>query len=135
MYGWLADAALILHALVATIIVLGLPAIWIGLALGWGFARSRLFRFGHAGSMAFVLFEGLIGMICPLTELEDWLRRLGGDADRYGGEGFIRHWVERLLYYEAESWVFVVLYATFFALIVLTLVLWPPRKETRSGAV
>ncbi|CAE6735209.1 hypothetical protein R69927_06995 [Paraburkholderia domus] len=39
---WLADAVLVMHALIALFIVCELAAIWVGSGLGWeGFVASR----------------------------------------------------------------------------------------------
>jgi hypothetical protein len=37
-----------------------------------------------------------VGFICPLTPLEIWLRRLGGEAGYEGG--FVEHYVTAALY-------------------------------------
>jgi hypothetical protein len=120
----LADAVLVLHALVVFFIVGGLVAIWVGAALGWNWVRDRLFRVVHLLAIGVVSTLSLLGVACPLTELEDWLRH--GPA---GTQGFIQRWVSRLLYYDAPAWVFTLLYVAF-ALVVLTT--WrrvPPRRR------
>jgi len=40
--------------------------------------------------------------ICPLTPLENHLRRLGGEAGY--GEGFLAHYVVRMLYPPGLTW-------------------------------
>ncbi|MFT5173467.1 MAG: hypothetical protein ACI8W7_001644, partial [Gammaproteobacteria bacterium] len=63
---------------------------------------------------------------CPLTTLEVWLRRLGGDASY--SESFIEHWLQVLLYWNAPWWVFVSIYTVFGFVVVLTWFTVPPRK-------
>ena len=122
--NWLADAVLILHALVVMFIVGGLVAIWVGAALGWSWVRGRLFRVVHLLAIGVVSTLSLLGVACPLTVLEDWLRHGPNET-----QGFIQRWVSRLLYYDAPAWVFTLLYVAF-ALVVLTT--WrriPPRRR------
>lgn len=86
MYGALADAVVVVHLLFVVFVVLGgllvlrWPRLaWVHLpAAGWGF-----------------LIE-LFGWICPLTPLENELRRRGGDQGYEGG--FIEHYLLPVLY-------------------------------------
>jgi hypothetical protein len=71
---WLADAVLVMHALIALFIVGGLAAIRVGSGLGSKWVRRRLFRLAHLFSIGLVSTLSLLGMACPLTALEDWLR-------------------------------------------------------------
>lgn len=75
--------------------------------------------------------ETWLGMLCPLTTLEIWLRARAGVAG-YGG-GFIEHWLQRVLYYEAPWWVFAVGYSLFGLLVVATWVRFPPDSPRRGG--
>jgi hypothetical protein len=121
----LADAVLVLHGLVVIFIVGGLAAIWVGAALGWNWVREPLFRVVHLLAIGVVSTLSLLGIACPLTVLEDWLRHGPNET-----QGFIQRWVSRVLYYDAPAWVFTLLYVAF-ALVVLTT--WrrvPPRRRT-----
>ena len=92
---WLADAVLVVHALLALFIVCGLVAIWTGAGVGWDWIRDRFFRLAHLLAIAIVATLSLLGIACPLTVLEDWLRTGSPDT-----QGFIQRWVSRLLYYD-----------------------------------
>ena len=94
----LADIVLVLHALVVVFNVGGLAAIWIGAALDWRWIRNFWFRVIHLGSMGVVAAGSLLGMICPLTVLEDALRQAGPPQS-----GFIQRLVSRLLYYDLPA--------------------------------
>lgn len=120
----LADAVLVIHALIASFIVAGLGAIWVGHRLNRDWARNRRFRILHLAAIGFVALTSLIGAACPLTVLENWLR--GGGV---GGEGFIQHWLARLLYYDLPAWVFTMTYLLFASAVVLTWRLIPPRGK------
>jgi hypothetical protein len=112
---WLADAVLVIHALIALFIVGGLAAIWVGACLGWEWVRNRLFRLAHLFAIGIVSSLALLGTPCPLTTLEDWLR-----TGSVGTEGFIQRWVSRLLYYDVPAWVFTLAYVAFALVVLLT---------------
>ncbi|HLX02734.1 MAG TPA: DUF2784 domain-containing protein [Trinickia sp.] len=128
MTTWLANTVLVIHALLALFIVLALPAIWIGAAARWQWVRDRRFRVTHLFLICVVSLLSVLGIACPLTVLEDWLRH-----GAIGSEGFIQHWVSRLLYYDLPMWVFTLAYVFFAALVLLTWRLIPPRRHGKSG--
>jgi Protein of Unknown function (DUF2784) len=121
---WLADAVLVMHALIALFIVGGLAAIWVGSGLGWEWVRRRLFRLAHLFAIGLVSTLSLLGMACPLTALEDWLRN-----GSVGAQGFIQRWVSRLLYFDVSAWVFTLAYVVFALVVLLTWRLVPPRQR------
>jgi len=120
----LADAVLVLHALLVLFIVGGLVAIWVGAALQRTWARSRLFRWMHLAAIGVVAALAVLDVSCPLTVLEDWLRT--GAA---GSRGFIQRWVSALLYYDLPAWVFAVSYVVFLLAVVVTWWRIPPRSK------
>ena len=121
---WLADTVLVIHALIALLIVGGLAAIWIGSGLGWGWVRDRLFRLAHLFAIGLVSTLSLLGIACPLTTLEDWLRN-----GSVGAQGFIECWVNRLLYYDLPAWMFTLSYVMFALMVPLTWRRIPPRQR------
>jgi len=123
----MADAILIVHFLIAGFIVLGLAAVWLGAALGWGWVRNPWFRYAHLGAIAFVAAEALLGVMCPLTVWEDMLR--GGVR----ADSFIGRWVRHFLYYQAPEWVFTAAYLGWTLATLLTLWRVPPRRVSREG--
>ena len=121
----MADALLVVHFLIAAFIVGGLPLVWLGAALGWRWVRNPWFRYLHLGAIAFVAAEALLGIVCPLTVWEDWLR--GSPRP----ESFIGRWAHRALYYQAPEWVFTTAYLAWAAATLITLRLVPPRRKAR----
>ena len=111
LYSVAADAVLAVHSSFVVFVVLGLILILVGGIRGWHWVRNPWFRLGHLLAIGVVIVQAWLGAICPLTTLEMWLRSKAGDAT-YGG-GFIAHWLEELLYYEAPLWVFAVCYSAF----------------------
>jgi hypothetical protein len=117
-YLILADAILITHALVVLFNVASLPLIWLGRFFQWRFVRNFHFRIVHLLLIGYIALQAMVGQDCPLTDWENELRIKAGD-EIYGGS-FIAHWVQRLLFYDAEEWVFTVAYALFFVLVLAT---------------
>ena len=120
---WLADLILIAHFAFVLFVVGGLPAIWIGAAVGWRWVRNFWFRMAHLAAIFFVAAEALIGTVCPLTEWEDALR--GAHRDK----SFIARWLHRVLFYSFPEWVFTIAYVLFALAVALTLWLIPPRRH------
>lgn len=126
LYAWLADGVLVLHASYVLFVVGGQLLIVVGWIRHWAWTRNGWFRWLHLGAISFVVAEIWLGMRCPLTLLENNLRELAG-SPRYD-MSFIGHWLGRLLFYTAPAWVFTLLYTLFGLLVVITLMLYPPRR-------
>jgi hypothetical protein len=129
MHAALADAVLVLHAAVVLLVVGGLVLVVLGNGvpgLGWRWVNRWWFRLAHLGPIAVVVAESWLGITCPLTTLEAWLRTQAGAAAH--GQGFIEHWLQRLLFYAAPPWVFVLAYSAFFVLVLAAWWRWPPRR-------
>ena len=74
MHTLAADLILIVHFAFVLFVIGGLALIWIGYAAGWPAVRNFRFRVLHLAAMVFVAGEALLGVMCPLTSLEDVLR-------------------------------------------------------------
>lgn len=131
-YSLLADTVLTLHVAVVAFVVGGLLLVIGGNLLHWRWVNARWFRLAHLGAILFVIAETWLGMVCPLTTLEMWLRARAGVA-AYGGS-FIEHWLQRVLYYEAPWWVFAVGYSLFGLLAVATWLYFPPRGRQHNDS-
>ncbi len=124
-YQALADTVLLLHFTVVLFVVLGLPVILVGNRFGWSWVNLRWWRLAHLAAIAVVVVQAWLGRWCGLTELESWLREQAGQA---GYErGFIEHWVQRVIYYQAPVWVFALLYTGFAALVAWAWWRFPPK--------
>ena len=120
----LADAVLIVHFLFVLFVVGGLLAIWAGAALGWVWVRNLRFRIVHLAAILFVMAESLVGLACPLTVWEDFLRKTGS-----GGASFMQRWVGRLIFYDLPEWIFTLAYVLFALAVLATFRLVRPRQR------
>jgi polyferredoxin len=126
-YSLLADLVLALHVALVLFVVGGLVAVIVGNLRGWRWVNRWWLRLLHAAAIAVVVAEAWLGLTCPLTTLEIWLRVSAGGTP-YGG-GFIEHWLQALLYYDAPPWVFTAAYTAFAALVAFTWLRFPPRRR------
>ena len=125
-----ADAILIVHALFVAFVVGGLVLVMTGGLLGWGWVRHRGFRLAHLAAIAIVVLQSWLGMICPLTIWEQQLRELAGEVAYR--ESFVAYWLQRLLFYEAPPWVFIMAYTVFAALVLVSWFRIPPLRQRRN---
>lgn len=127
---WLADLVLTLHFAMAAFIALGLILVPCGAVMGWQWIRSRRLRLLHAGLMAVVAAEAVLGVVCPLTVLEAALR--GSTAP----EWFWAHQLNRWLYWDLPPGFFLLLYGACTVWVVWMWRLFPPRPrrhDQRTG--
>ena len=125
-YRLLADAVLLLHFAVVLFVVGGLLLVIVGNRLRWRWVNALSFRLAHLAAIGIVVAQAWLGQACPLTTLEMWLRRQAGEATY--GASFIEYWVQRLLYYEAPSWVFTLAYSLFALGVLAAWWYFPPRR-------
>lgn len=124
-YQLAADGLLVLHALFILFVVAGFAAILLGLKLRRGWARNFWFRVSHLAAIGIVVLQAWLDWLCPLTLWESALRRRAGELPYEGS--FIEYWLHRLIFYEAEPWVFTTAYTVFGIGVALTWILAPPR--------
>ncbi len=124
----LADLILFLHAGYVLFVVSGLVLIWLGVGSRWRWVRSFWFRALHLAAVSLVAVEALLGAVCPLTALEDWLRSTQLDED------FVVRWVRWLLFWDFPLWVFTLVYLVLTLVTVLTWWRWPPAPRGRFAA-
>ncbi len=126
LYQLLADLVLVIHTSFVAFVVFGLALIVIGGMKNWSWVRQPVFRYSHLLAIAIVVLQAWLSIVCPLTTLENWLRTLA-QQEVYSGS-FIQHWLHAILFYRAEDWVFVLLYSSFAALVLLAWLKFPPRR-------
>ncbi|MFT6421044.1 MAG: polyferredoxin [Porticoccus sp.] len=127
-YTLFANLILILHVGFVLFVVGGLVLIVLGNLCHWRWVNQWWFRLVHLGAITVVVAESWVGWACPLTTFEQWLRTRAGDAS-YSGS-FIEHWLQQLLYYDAPTWVFLLIYSLFGLLVLASWWLFPPTPRT-----
>ncbi len=125
----LADVVLFVHFTVVLFVIAGLVYIIIGNLRTWRMANAFWFRLAHLSAIAVVVMQAWLGEICPLTVLEMWLRKQAQETTYTGS--FIEHWLQQLLYYEAPSWVFTLIYTLFGLVVLIAWWYFPPHRKSR----
>ena len=128
----LADAVLVLHFGVVLFVVAGLVLIVTGNLAGWRWVNALWFRLAHLAAIAIVVAEAWLGITCPLTSLEMWLRVQSGATAAAYSDSFVGYWLQRVLYYTAPAWVFVLAYSVFAALVIAAWFWFPPKIKGRT---
>jgi hypothetical protein len=82
----LADAVLVFHGLFIAWAALGALAVW----------RWPRLALLHLPALAWAVWIETSGRVCPLTPLENSLRRAAGESGYSGG--FIEHYLGRIIY-------------------------------------
>ena len=126
LYLIAADAILLIHVLFVIFVVLGLLLVFAGKIFAWDWVHNFNFRLAHVVAIGVVVLQSWLGAICPLTVWEMNLREKAGDSVYEGS--FVTHWLQTLLYYRAEEWVFTLLY-TLFAVLVVASWYWVRPKR------
>jgi hypothetical protein len=124
-YLLLADGVAVVHAAYVAFVAFGFALIAAGLAMHWEWVRAFWFRVVHPSAIVFVCAESLMGSACPLTTLEGRLLAIGGEASY--SRDFAGYWVDRLIYYDFPTWVFMVAYTVFGMSVAIVFILAPPR--------
>jgi len=129
LYKLAADVVVVIHAGYVSFVIFGQLAVLIGILCRWEWVRNARFRWLHLIAISIVVVEALLGIVCPLTTLEDWLRTRAGQSGHRGD--FVGHWVHELLFYDAPAWMFTLVYTAFGLVVVATFVVVPPRRSPR----
>jgi len=130
-YRNFADLVLITHVTFVAFVVVGLILILCGGVLGWRWVRNPWFRMMHLAGITLVVIQAWLGIVCPLTTLENHLRIKGGD-EIYSGT-FIAHWLHKLLFYQAPAWAFIVCYTLFGLAVVVSWIKVRPCALRRNN--
>ena len=130
----LADAVLAVQFFVVVFVVGGLVVVIVGNVLRWRWVNALWFRLAHLAAIAVVAAEAWLGITCPLTTLELWLRANSGVTTGLAySDSFVGYWLHRLLFYSAPPWVFVVAYSVFGLMVVAVWFRCPPRSNRRAA--
>ncbi len=130
-YQFFADIVLTTHIAIVLFVILGLVFAIVGNLCKWHWVNCLWFRLAHLAAISIVVAEVWFNIVCPLTSLEMWLRERAGETT-YDGS-FIEHWLQRLLYYDAPPWVFILAYTLFGLAVFATWWIYPPTIKRRAS--
>lgn len=130
MFQLLADTVLVLHVGVVVFVVGGLALVFMGNGLGWQWVNRLWFRLMHLATILYVAGQAWFGIVCPLTTLENWLRKMAG-ATGYSSS-FIEYWFQKILFYNAPPWAFTLAYTAFALVVAASWWLFPPVRNGRK---
>ena len=117
----LADIILILHFLIVIFITAGFIIIPIGYYYNWNWIQNFKLRLFHFGLIFIVTFETLVGITCPLTSIENYLRGINNS------KSFISFWIEKIIYWDFPTSFFMFLYFVFLGWTLLMWKIYPPK--------
>lgn len=125
-YALLADIIVGFHFTYVMFVVFGQIVIVLGWIFRWGFIRNLAFRIFHFLSILVVAMQAIFNMPCPLTIWEYRLREMAGQVAEWD-ISFIGRLLRLLVFYNFPPWFFTVLHVGFASIVLLTLILVPPR--------
>jgi hypothetical protein len=131
-YRILADAVLTIHFAIVAFVIVGLALVLVGNRCGWSWVNRWWFRLAHLAAIVVVVAQAWLGIVCPLTTLESSLRLKAGEAAYQ--TSFIEHWLTKILFYEAPTWVFTAAYTLFGLAVLAAWWRFPPGRREASGA-
>lgn len=131
IYGLAANLLLLLHFLYVSFVVLGQASILLGWVLGWRWVRNLVFRLTHLAAICAVAVLDLLNKPCPLTIWEYHLREKAGQTAEWEMT-FVERLMRSVVFCDCPSWFFEVIYIGLALLVILTFVLFPPRRRRRQ---
>ena len=99
----------------------GFVLIPIGYHYDWSWIKNFKLRLFHFGLMFLVTFETLVGITCPLTSIENYLRGINNS------KSFISFWIEKIIYWDFPTSFFIFLYFVFLGWTLLMWKIYPPK--------
>ena len=138
MYGILADVVVGLHLAYVSYVLLGQVAIIAAGTFKWQWGRNPWFRWTHLTAIAVVAYEAVMGIRCPLSEWEEALREMAGQATS-AGETFMGRVLHNMLFVDQyftngrpPEGFFTTAYIAVFLIVVQAFLMYPPRPFRRA---
>ena len=118
----MADIVLIAHFCVVFYVTIGLIVLPIGYMFRWIWTRHRKTRLIHLSLVGFITLEAILGITCPLTQIEGHLRKIDFS------QSFVSHWISQLIYWDLPKDFFIILYLSCSLWSLLFWVIHPPKN-------
>ena len=123
----IADFILFIHLIIAIFISAGMVIFPIGGLMSWRWCKNFSLRLTHLGLIVVVFIETLIGVNCPLTVVENYLRA----QDTH--QSFIGSLMSNTLYWNMSEALFFHLYGICVVWVLILWILFPPSKKFVRG--
>ena len=123
----IADFILFIHLTIAIFIAVGMVIFLIGGLLSWRWCKNFSLRIIHLGLIVVVFIETLIGVNCPLTVVENYLRA----QDTH--QSFIGSLMSNTLYWNMSEALFFYLYGICVVWVLILWILFPPSRKFVRG--
>jgi len=126
MHNVFSDGILVIHFIWILFIIAGLPVALI--------IRSPALRLFHTISLVFTIGMQAAGAYCPLTILEEYLRKNNASEFTYGGS-FIITWLGKIIYIENLGVSLTIIYfftALYLAIVLLSYLVFPLSGAKRK---
>ena len=130
-YAILADLIAIIHFGYVAFVVFGLLVILVGGLLRWRFIRNFWFRVIHLTMILIVVFEALLGIVCPLTNWEYDLRIAAGQQN-VSDVSFVARLIHQVMFFNFPPIAFTVAYGLFGLAVLASWWLYPPNFPKRK---
>lgn len=130
LYAFFANVMVTLHFIYVMFVLTGELAIIAGWIFKQKWIRNIPFRVTHLVAIMIVAAQALLKVPCPLTVWENQLREKAGQTAEWD-ISFIGRLLRAVIYYDFPDWVFMLIYVGFAALVLLTVILIPPRKKAK----
>ena len=95
----------------------------LGYKFSWSIYKNKTLRLIHLVLMLFVTLETLLGIVCPLTLVENYLSGTLEDKT------FVSYWLGKIIYWDLPSIFFSILYSTCLIWIIIMWKIFPPQKK------
>jgi hypothetical protein len=125
-----ADAIAAMHIAYFVYVAGGTVAIIVGGIRRWKWVRNPWFRFSHLAAVYIVVFENIFNIACPLNTAE-WQLRSDSQSVVEASSG-VGGLLDHLLFHTIPGNVLNVMYSVLAVLLLVALVLVPPRLRLWS---
>ena len=130
LYAFAANAIVAFHFTYVMFVVIGELAIILGWIFHWHWIRNLPFRIIHFIATLTVAIQALVKVPCPLTVWEADLRELAGQASERDIR-FVARLIRSVIFFDFPDWFFLMLYVGFGAIVLITLILVPPKIKKK----
>lgn len=118
---FLADIILIIHFVIVVFVISIFILVPYGYIQRWEWVKKKKIRYLHLCIMSFVSLESVLGVICPLTILENSLRQ------KITTQSFVTQYLSKIVYFNFPSNFFIYLYMLGLVLTLGLYFKYPPK--------